>query len=218
MKPLTAFAVATLSTSVASRAIHGPFQSASVSSLFPTLQLRDLQINKTNTSIISIAADPSTPSPDGEWNNDEPWSFERQHTPEETASTWCKAKSRGAKLIKAMSLNNQDAATSLAWPYIQSQWDGDLKTELKTWGYNDDDKGHAQADGSCDFTKDLGQAFKDLGIDSRSKGRGGPNQCFYVEHMNGPTVIRDEDGEMPYEEEQFYEADGKKYRVRTALW
>lgn len=89
------------------------------------------------------------------------------------------------------------------------------KPELRKWGYRDDDELHEQNDDQCDFdkTQEVGDAFKALNVDPRSKGQGGPNQCFYLEHMNGPTVIRDENGELPFEEEQHYKADGKDYRV-----
>jgi len=222
MRPLIAFTVIALAASAATRAIHGPFQSATVSSLLPALQLRELQVNFTNATTVSIAADdPWSLDPDDENDNDEPWSFDPvdEDTPEQAEPTWCKAKSRGVKLIKAMMMNDQDAAATLAWPYVQSPWDGDLKPELRKWGYLDDDKNHAEVDGECDFDKahEMGDTFKDLQIDPRSKGNGGPNQCFYVEHMNGPTVIHDEDGKLPFEEDQHYQADNKDYRVCEAF-
>ncbi|KAF2626279.1 hypothetical protein BU25DRAFT_471761 [Macroventuria anomochaeta] len=34
--------------------------------------------------------------------------------------------------------------------------------------------------------------------------------------MNGPTIIRDEDGELPFPEDQHYNADGKNFQVTQA--
>ena len=123
--------------------------------------------------------------------------------------------SRGLKLVKAMMLNQQDVATAHSLRYVQSAWDGDLKPELRKWGYHDDEGKHKENDNQCDFDKthEMANAFKDLDVDPRSAGTGGPNHCFYVEHKDGPTVIRDENGELPFEEDQYYMADNKKYQV-----
>lgn len=59
----------------------------------------------------------------------------------------------------------------------------------------------------------MADAFKDLNVDARSAEQGGPNHCFYVEHKDGPTVIRDEDGELPYPEDEHYNVDGKTLQV-----
>lgn len=214
MRPLTALTFISIAVPTAGRAIQGSFWSATATSLHPTLQLRELQLNNTESAAASTINDDNDPdeaaSPDPDDDDSD-----QGHTPEELENIWCKAKSRGVKLIKAMMMNDQDAQTLLSWPYIQSPWDGDLKPELRKWGYRDDDELHEQNDDQCDFdkTQEVGDAFKALNVDPRSKGQGGPNQCFYLEHMNGPTVIRDENGELPFEEEQHYKADGKDYRV-----
>jgi hypothetical protein len=128
---------------------------------------------------------------------------------------WHKAYCRGAALVKAMSLDEQDSTEMLQWPYTQSPWDGDLKPELRKWGYSDDSSGHALVDASCDFTDYyIDDAFVDLGIDPRPAGQGGPNHCFLFEHGYGPTVLPDEHGGLPRLSEQRYEADGKIYKVR----
>lgn len=139
----------------------------------------------------------------------------KELTPQQKEAIWCKAKSRGVQLTKAMMMNDQEAATMLQWPYTQSPWDGDLKSELRKWGYKETNNEDKDIDAQCDFEKihEVGEAFKDIKVDPRPAGQGGPNHCFYVEHMNGPTVIRDEDGELPFEEDQYYPVDGKNYRV-----
>ncbi|KAJ4373529.1 Mitochondrial import inner membrane translocase subunit tim8 [Didymella sp. IMI 355093] len=175
------------------------------------LHLRDLQSNNetSNASTVIIAAD----QPDIEWGfgDDEDNGF----TPEQKEQVWCKVKSRGIQLTKAMMMNDRDAASLLQWPYTESPWGGDLKSELRKWGYKETNNEDDQIDAACDFdnTHEVGDAFKEIKVDPRPAGQGGPNHCFYVEHMNGPTVIPDEDGEIPFEEDQYYYADGKKYRV-----
>ncbi|KAF2626743.1 hypothetical protein BU25DRAFT_311192, partial [Macroventuria anomochaeta] len=79
-----------------------------------------------------------------------------------------------------MMMNDQEAATMLSWPYTQSKWDGDLKPELRKWGYRDNYEGDKEIDAQCDFDKthEMGDAFKDLKVDSRSAGQGGPNHCL----------------------------------------
>ncbi|KZM28694.1 Mitochondrial import inner membrane translocase subunit tim8 [Ascochyta rabiei] len=219
MKPRAVFSLIALAAFTAGRVIQGPFRSATVTSLLPTLQLRNLQVNKTDIAA-SIAADHDS-NPEDTWSSD-PDDEEDEHpltlTPEQQEAIWCKARSRGVKMIKAMMMNDGEAQTMLGWPYIQSPWDGDLKPELEKWGYLDDDEKHEEVDDQCDFDKthEMADAFKDLNVDPRSAGSGGPNHCFYVEHMNGPAVTRDEDGELPFEEDQHYLVDGKDYQVTQA--
>jgi hypothetical protein len=214
MKPLLTLTLIAFVASVAGRAIHGPSQATTVTSLLPALLLRDgLQTNNTDATV-NVAAD-YDPT-DGPWLIG-PDSKEKGQgrTPEQQEALWCKAKSRGIKLIKAMMMDEQEVATTLSWPYVQSPWDGDLKSELRKWGYLDDHGKHKENDNQCEFDKthEMANAFKDLNVDPRSAGTGGPNHCFYVELEDGPTVIRDEDGELPFEEDQYYMADDKKYQV-----
>ena len=67
----------------------------------------------------------------------------------------------------------------------ESPFDGDLIDKLREWGYNDNNDALAkQADPECNFeSRDghmLKKAFGDLGIETKSKGQGGPNQCFLI--------------------------------------
>lgn len=212
MKPLAKVTYIAFATSVAGRAIQAPALSTAVttSSILPAVpELRELKPSNATLEASTVF------SATGSWGPDVP-----DLTPEQKDAAWCKAKSRGSQLTKAMMLNDQEAATLLQWPYTQSTWDGDLKPELKKWGYkevnNEMNKQEMDVDGQCDFdrTHEIGDAFKAINVDPRPAGKGGPNHCFYVEHMNGPTILPDEDGNIPkYEEDQYYEADGKRYRV-----
>ncbi|KAF9699865.1 hypothetical protein EKO04_002094 [Ascochyta lentis] len=129
---------------------------------------------------------------------------------------WNDALCRGDRLLHAMTLGELDAAWALGWPYLPSPWDGDLKTELKTWGWLDTDNNHNNADYFCNFEESMGSMFKALGIDGKSAELGGPNHCFYLEHKNGPTVKKNVDGTLPEEADQTYEAEGNEYRVTGA--
>jgi hypothetical protein len=219
MKSLPKITFLAFAASVASRAIRTPYRSAAVTTSSPlpvALHLRDLQSNNTtsntsNASTVIIAADP----PAIKWGfGDDDYD---EFTPEQKEQIWCKFKSRGVQLTRAMMMNDRDAANLLQWPYIESPWDGDLKSELRKWGYKEINNEDDQIDAACDFdnTHEIGKAFREIRVDPRPVGQGGPNHCFYVEHMNGPTVIPDEDGEIPFEEDQYYPTDGKKYRVST---
>jgi hypothetical protein len=115
--------------------------------------------------------DPSTPDPDAVWH---------------------KAYCRGAALLRATSLREEDSTVMLEWPYTESPWDGYFagpEYEMK-------------------------RAFNALGVNPHSASMGGPNHCFYLKHGFGPTVILDKNGKMPPLSEQRYETDGKIYRVR----
>lgn len=228
MRPLSALALLTLATSTASRAIHGPHRSATTTSLLPVLHLRNLLVNDTNNSGLVAATDDSDPEDEWELESDPEEEEDDEApplvpstpqdpelTPEQKDALWCKFKSRGYQLTKAMMMNDQDAANLLAWPYIQSPWDGDLRNELRKWGYKDDFEGSNAIDNQCDFKKqhEMTDTFKEIGVDTRSAGQGGPNHCFYVTHNDGPIVHRNEDGELPYHDEQYYPVDGKDYRV-----
>lgn len=126
---------------------------------------------------------------------------------------WNDALCRGERLLHAMTLGELDAAWALGWPYLQSPWDGDLKDEMEKWGWLDTDKNHKNADYFCNFEEDMSNMCKALNIDGRSAEMGGPNHCFFVEHKNGPTVKKNEDGSLPAEVDQKYDAEGKEYRV-----
>ena len=212
MKPLTTVTFVAFAASAAGRAIRTRDLSTAVttSSILPAaLHLRELQLDNATSEASTVFA-----AADG-------WGFkDKSLTPKQKEAIWCKAKGRGYSLTKAMMMNDQEAATTLEWPYTQSPWDGDLKPELKKWGYKEINSEmntgeFTDIDKECDFDRhELTDAFAGLCVDARPAGRGGPNHCFYVEHMHGPTVLPDEDGDIPeWPEEQYYEADGNKYHV-----
>ncbi|KAF1836071.1 hypothetical protein BDW02DRAFT_494450 [Decorospora gaudefroyi] len=108
----------------------------------------------------------------------------------------------------------------LKWPYTQSPWDGDLRRELRTWGYLDDDYVHSQADYFCDFDDHhhVKRAFDEMGIDARSAGQGGPNHCFKLQHADSPAVLPNEQGNKPtLPSEQRYMVDGRVYSMTNAF-
>jgi hypothetical protein len=82
---------------------------------------------------------------------------------------------------------------------VQSTYDGNLKDTLKKWGYNENDDLNAKIDKECDFDAyhHIKRAFDELGIKTGSKANSGPNQCFEINHYDGPNVIRDEEGKLP---------------------
>ena len=58
------------------------------------------------------------------------------------------------------------------------------------------------------------KAFDELGLGTKAKANGGPNQCFQINHQDGPNVKRKENGQLPGVGNQYYEVCGKEYRVR----
>jgi len=137
-------------------------------------------------------------------------------TEDQRDAIWNNAVCKGEKLRRAMMLDEYDARKLLAWSHVQSEWDGNLKEELKKWGYSESDQvAGGNVDNECNFSVayTLSSAFKELEIDTRPAGMGGPNRCYQFKHRDGPTVIRGPGGTLPPVTEQYYEADGKRYRV-----
>jgi hypothetical protein len=150
----------------------------------------------------SLFARQNTPPPEGDPEWEDPYE-----------KMWNDALCRGERLLHAMTLGELDAAWALGWPYLQSSWDGDMKNELKTWGWLDTDDNHKNSDYFCNFEEEMSNMFKGLNIDGRSAEMGGPNHCFYIEHKNGPTVKKNSDGSLPAEVDQKYDVQSKEYRV-----
>jgi hypothetical protein len=125
-------------------------------------------------------------------------------------SEWNKAWCKGEKLVQGM-IRDEAQAAPFVTP-VTSKWDGNLVSEFKTWGYSEDS---ASKEHLCDFAVQhhLQDAFKDLGMDTRSSVDGGPNQCFHIEHANGPAVIRDPSNEMSEPGKQYYRVGARKLRV-----
>lgn len=135
---------------------------------------------------------------------------------------WTLSVARGTKLLQGMKGSDTEAARLYGLDTTaESPFDGDLIDKLHEWGYNDNTDALArQADPECNFdSRDghmLKKAFGDLGIGIKSKSQGGPNQCFSIEHFDGPAVKLGDDGKMPEKANQRYEVCGKEYRVTNA--
>jgi hypothetical protein len=125
---------------------------------------------------------------------------------------WNAARCRGERLLHVMKLNDQDEASKvLQWPHTQSSWDGDLKNELETWGYSEE-----EMPDRCDFEyNEFSTPFEALNIDPSSVQEGGRNTCYKFRHYNGAKVERNQDGSLPDKYIQKYKVDGKTYRVST---
>lgn len=130
-------------------------------------------------------------------------------------SAWESAVEYGRTLNSAMKSNDQVAR----WFFkdhpnfaetVQSPFDGDLREELKTWGYMDNEVLSNQIKNDCDFDEshDIKRAFDELGLDTKAAKDGGPNQCYRVDHHSGPNIKLNEDGTLPPETRQFYEVCG----------
>ncbi|KAL6707137.1 hypothetical protein ACN47E_004684 [Coniothyrium glycines] len=103
---------------------------------------------------------------------------------------------------------------------VQSPFDGDLRTELRTWGYKDDDELSKKIEKDCDFDKyhHMKEAFDELGLDTKAKTDGGPNACFRIDHKDGPAIKRNSDQSLPGESQQYYDVCGKEYRATGATF
>ena len=121
-------------------------------------------------------------------------------------SEWDKAICRGEKLTRASKLT-KDKAEAFALP-INTNWDGDLGAERKTWGYFD------SPDADCDFEGeyyDIKTAYEALNIlDSNS------NDCFRTFHYD-PDLEVDENGKEIEVKDQTYQVNGKTYHVSIIL-
>jgi hypothetical protein len=135
---------------------------------------------------------------------------------------WDKAVERGTKLLSGMKSSDAEAAVSYnTGESAESPFDGDGVAAFHQWGYNDNPLEFQKAvDKECDMDSagghKLKQALTDLGLDTRSKNQGGANECFSVEHYDGPAVKRDEIGGIPSQSKQRYDVCGREYRITGA--
>ncbi|OAL46996.1 hypothetical protein IQ07DRAFT_479568, partial [Pyrenochaeta sp. DS3sAY3a] len=128
---------------------------------------------------------------------------------------WEAAKCKGNNLYHGMAFN-EDQAVAYINPIV-SPWDGPMTTEMTTWGYADDTESPMRRL-DCDFASyhRMRRAFEALGADPRVSGYGGPNKCFTILHYNSPAVERGPDGQMPARDFQYYNVNGRRYRVTGA--
>lgn len=139
------------------------------------------------------------------------------------ADLWLQAIVRGGKLLQGIHADDTTAAslyglgTSAASPF-----DGTLEETLSLWGYADNTPSMQRTvDKECNFASASGHmltaAFAALGIQTASKGQGGPSECFHIAHCDSDAVKRDPvTGKLPDKVEQRYEVCGKEYRVTNA--
>lgn len=129
---------------------------------------------------------------------------------------WTANVTRGRKLLAAMKSTDFEAATLFKLGMTaKSRFDGDLKAEMREWGWNDDtDALKKKYDAQCDFANyhKITKCFEELGLETGSKGSDGPNECFVAEHWDGPTVKKIL-GFLPKVKDQRYEACGTKLWV-----
>jgi hypothetical protein len=136
--------------------------------------------------------------------------------PVSNPDVWRTSVARGRKLLQGMHSADSVAATLFnLGSTAESPFDGPGATTFATWGYNENAKQHARVDKECDFAAyhKLARTFADLGMGTQSKGAGGPNECFVVNHRDGPAVKRNWRGKVPEVERQRYEVCGVEYRV-----
>jgi hypothetical protein len=103
----------------------------------------------------------------------------------------------------------------------ESPFDGDGRSAFSTWGYDEHAALHASVDKECDFVSypKIARAFAELGMGTKSKGSGGPNECFVVNHRDAPAVKRNwKEKLLPEAEKQRYEVCGAEYRVCLFLF
>ncbi|KAJ4318876.1 Mitochondrial import inner membrane translocase subunit tim8 [Neodidymelliopsis sp. IMI 364377] len=128
---------------------------------------------------------------------------------------WTDNVARGRKLLAAMKGSDMEAAAAYSMgTTAKSVFDGDLRDEMEKWGWNDNTKKQQKAyDVDCDFLgyHKIGGCFRELGLDKKSKGKGGPNECFVAEHWDGPAVKKTV-GIMPKPKNHRYEVCKVKYR------
>ncbi|KAF2026646.1 hypothetical protein EK21DRAFT_115594 [Setomelanomma holmii] len=63
----------------------------------------------------------------------------------------------------------------------------------------------------------LKPTFDSLGMSTKPKSQGGPNECFQIEHYDSPAVILDDDGTRPDKTHQYYKAPcGAEFRMTGA--
>jgi hypothetical protein len=139
------------------------------------------------------------------------------------ADLWQEAIERGAKLMTGMKSDDATAATLFGFPTdtTESPFDGSLVEELREWGYNDNTPAmQTLHDKECNMASASGymlsKTFADLGMGTASKGTGGPNECFQIEHYSGPAITKKKDGTLPEKREQYYSTCGTTYRATGA--
>ncbi|KAH7085991.1 hypothetical protein BKA63DRAFT_400468 [Paraphoma chrysanthemicola] len=129
-------------------------------------------------------------------------------------TVWGRAVCKGERLVAAMQMDHEKLKkTSIVYP-VDSHWDGELRVEMEAWGYKDVDEDPEDLDFDCQFDLwGFEAALTSLGIEPKSAGEGGPNECYRVTHMNGPAVIRGPGNRMPEPVDQRYRVGESELRA-----
>ncbi|KAI4661440.1 uncharacterized protein J4E79_005253 [Alternaria viburni] len=144
-----------------------------------------------------------------------------------TKALWDKYLEKGNRLMCLMEATDRGAGwlsqDTRQPPSAASRWTGDLRAELKLWGWRegDMDKGW-----ECEFTKlGLKEAFEGLNLDPRSmyeesgQPQEGANDCYYLQHYDERSQdSEDEDGEMKDVKDQKYYVGGREYTATGAYY
>ena len=126
---------------------------------------------------------------------------------------WQKSICRGQRLFLAMTFDLPEAGR-ICQPII-SPWDGTLERELTTWGYSDI-SGDIEHEFDCDMSPDkngIEDMLEEINANPNDSRHGGDNICHALQHRDGTVVERDEIGNLPDEEDQYYNVNGREYRV-----
>ncbi|KAF1947113.1 hypothetical protein EJ02DRAFT_489606, partial [Clathrospora elynae] len=135
---------------------------------------------------------------------------------------WTLSLAHGTKLLQGMKGSDADAATLYTLgTTAESHFDDDFIANLREWGYNDNTDALAKSvNKECNFDSSDGhmlkKIFTDLGIGITSKAKGGPNQCFQIEHYNSAAVKLGDGGKIPDKADQRYDIWEKEYRITNA--
>jgi len=126
---------------------------------------------------------------------------------------WKKSICRGQRLLLATTFDLPEAGR-ICQPII-SPWDGTLERELTTWGYSDISD-NIEHEFDCDMNPDkngIEDMLAEINADPNDSRHGGDNICHVLQHRDGTAVERDENGHLPDEEDQYYNVNGREYRV-----
>ncbi|PWO20020.1 hypothetical protein A1F95_10784, partial [Pyrenophora tritici-repentis] len=131
------------------------------------------------------------------------------------------ASCKGQKLLAATT-SPRDVAAAYVTP-IDSPWVNPIMTDLTTWGYKlDSDDGTPQWRAShfdeCEFQTNhkLKRMLDSLSILTSSTWQNGPNRCYFINHKDGPAIIRDPRGNLPPVNNQWYYVNNRPYRATNA--
>ncbi|EDU42578.1 hypothetical protein PtrSN002B_005289 [Pyrenophora tritici-repentis] len=130
---------------------------------------------------------------------------------------WESAHCRGSRLFLSMMHNAREAATICQ--SITSQFDGTFETDLETLGWSEADELVDDCLMDGDGGHGLDDALEAIGADGESSTNGGDNVCYHFQHQNGPAILRDMNGCIPYAvADQYYVVNEKTYKATGAQY